>query len=159
VVPVPGVNPCLCLLHSGSGISTTDDFGLHFWNSGRSYLERKLLTDGCIEPRLYGTDRLEQGNHGFTLKRLQVFLRVNRSALGVGAVGLSRPRSIGANEYRMYAIKRRESQTTGDSGRRLSLRTRRNNPSEFDKLALLLQPKANSARNNRPRVRKPALYR
>jgi hypothetical protein len=30
----------------------------------RSYLERKLLTDGCIEPRLYGTDRLEQGNQG-----------------------------------------------------------------------------------------------
>jgi hypothetical protein len=28
----------------------------------RSYLERKLLTDGCIQARLYGTDRLEQGN-------------------------------------------------------------------------------------------------
>jgi hypothetical protein len=26
----------------------------------RSYLEQKLLTDGRVEPRLYGTDRLEQ---------------------------------------------------------------------------------------------------
>jgi hypothetical protein len=32
-VHVPGVNPCLCLALSGSGLSTTDDFGLHFWNS------------------------------------------------------------------------------------------------------------------------------
>ena len=28
----------------------------------RPYLERKRLTDGCIEAVLYGTDRLEQGN-------------------------------------------------------------------------------------------------
>ena len=35
---------------------------------------------------------------------------------------------------------------------RLSVRTLRNNPSEFDKLAPLLQPKANSSGNNRPRV-------
>jgi hypothetical protein len=33
VVPAPGVNPFLCLLHSGSELSTTDDFVLHFWNS------------------------------------------------------------------------------------------------------------------------------
>jgi hypothetical protein len=32
-VPVPGVNCCLCLPLSGSGLSTTDNFGLHFWNS------------------------------------------------------------------------------------------------------------------------------
>jgi hypothetical protein len=32
-VHLPGVNPCLCLALSGSGLSTTDDFGLHFWTS------------------------------------------------------------------------------------------------------------------------------
>jgi hypothetical protein len=29
-VPVQGVNPRLCLPLSGSGLSTTDDFALHF---------------------------------------------------------------------------------------------------------------------------------
>ena len=61
VVPVPGVNPCLCLLHSSSGISTTDDFGFHFWNSATIF-RAKLLTDGCIEPRLYERTGLNKGN-------------------------------------------------------------------------------------------------
>jgi hypothetical protein len=29
-LPVPGVNPCLCLPLSDNGLSTTDDFGLRF---------------------------------------------------------------------------------------------------------------------------------
>lgn len=33
VVYAPGVNPRLYLPLSGSWLSTTDDFGLHFWNS------------------------------------------------------------------------------------------------------------------------------
>jgi hypothetical protein len=32
-VHVPGVNPCLCLALSGSELSATDNFGLHFWDS------------------------------------------------------------------------------------------------------------------------------
>ena len=52
-VPVPGI-PCLCLTLSHHGTSPTDDFGLHFWKS-EADLERHL-TDGCIEPGLYGTD-------------------------------------------------------------------------------------------------------
>jgi hypothetical protein len=32
-VHVPGVNPSLCLALSGRGLSATDNFGLHFWDS------------------------------------------------------------------------------------------------------------------------------
>ena len=36
-VHVPGVNPCLCLALTGSGLSATDNFGLHFWDSAIIY--------------------------------------------------------------------------------------------------------------------------
>ena len=59
-VPVPGV-PCLCLTLSHNGTSTTDDFGLHFWNS-EADLERKHLTMVVLNPDYTERTRLEQGN-------------------------------------------------------------------------------------------------
>ena len=44
-VPVPGVNPSLCLIISKRGLSTTDDFGLHVLTSTLAK-PRTPLSDG-----------------------------------------------------------------------------------------------------------------
>jgi hypothetical protein len=46
-IAVPEVNPCLCLPLSGSGLSTADNFGVHFWNSAIMF-GAKPSTNGWI---------------------------------------------------------------------------------------------------------------
>lgn len=68
-VPVPGVNPSLCLIISKRGLSTTDDFGLHVLTSALAK-PRTPLSDGLCRTGIVGRTS-DKDNQESALSELQ----------------------------------------------------------------------------------------